>query len=306
MASRTQRALPPTRRTSGSTSTRPSGLDAAEQRCGARCSRRQSRHGARVLLELAREAKEHLSEQAFDAARSAAAVMAMNNIYYRSKHLLTDEGRRLRGHPARLRMQVIAPWWRGPGGLRFCASRERGERLRGCLASHERALRELGVGRTRSRGTQDRFGGPRSVRHARSRGTTAKDVSARSTDERHTVRAPGSQVDLASATCSSGWCAIATSPGPKTTVGHPAASYHAASVANRIPGRGSVTGRPMSARTSVRTFSSGPLPTLEGGKATVRDSSQSSRALGPEPGEQKPNCSSTCSRSRWAALFCRV
>ena len=48
--------------------------------------------GERVLVELAGEAREHLSAEAFEAAKAAAAIMAMNNIYYRSKHLLADEG----------------------------------------------------------------------------------------------------------------------------------------------------------------------------------------------------------------------
>ena len=106
--------------------------------------------GARALVELAGEARQHLSAEAFDAARSAAAVMAMNNIYYRSKHLLADEGEK--GYadiPARLRMQVIGTH----GGVDaadfefWCLAVSAVNGCGGCLASHERALRELGVGR---------------------------------------------------------------------------------------------------------------------------------------------------------------
>jgi alkyl hydroperoxide reductase subunit D len=138
--------------------------------------------GARVLLELAREAKEHLSEQAFDAARSAAAVMAMNNIYYRSKHLLTDEGET--GYadiPARLRMQVIGTHGGvDPADFEFwCLAVSAVNGCGGCLASHERALRELGVGRDQIHEAL-RIA---SVVHAVSvtleaEETTAKDVSA--------------------------------------------------------------------------------------------------------------------------------
>ncbi|MGD1011250.1 MAG: carboxymuconolactone decarboxylase family protein [Acidimicrobiales bacterium] len=104
--------------------------------------------GRRVLLELAAQAKEHLSAEAFDAAKAAAAVMAMNNVYYRSKHLLADEGvGDYEDVPARLRMQVIAT----RGGVDasdfefwcFAASAVNG--CGGCLAAHERKLREQGV-----------------------------------------------------------------------------------------------------------------------------------------------------------------
>ncbi len=37
------------------------------------------------------EAQSHLSQQAFEAARSAAAIMGMNNVYYRFLHLVEGE-----------------------------------------------------------------------------------------------------------------------------------------------------------------------------------------------------------------------
>lgn len=51
------------------------------------------------------EAKEHLDPATQEASRSAATIMAMNNVYYRSTHLLGDE--ELKKMPARLRMNVI-------------------------------------------------------------------------------------------------------------------------------------------------------------------------------------------------------
>jgi alkyl hydroperoxide reductase subunit D len=104
--------------------------------------------GRRVLAELAGEAKEHLSAEAFDAAKAAAAVMAMNNIYYRSTHLLADAG--AAGYediPARLRMQVIAT----RGGVEqadfefWCLAVSAVNGCEGCLGAHERKLRELEV-----------------------------------------------------------------------------------------------------------------------------------------------------------------
>jgi alkyl hydroperoxide reductase subunit D len=106
--------------------------------------------GRRTLVELADQAKEHLSEEAFEAVKAAAAVMAMNNVYYRSKHLLADEG--AAGYediPARLRMQVLGTH----GGVDpadfelWCLAVSAVNGCGGCLAAHERALRELDVGR---------------------------------------------------------------------------------------------------------------------------------------------------------------
>lgn len=52
------------------------------------------------------DAQKHLSPEAVSAAQSAAAIMAMNNVYYRTMHIAHNE--QLRTLPARLRMNVIA------------------------------------------------------------------------------------------------------------------------------------------------------------------------------------------------------
>jgi lipoyl-dependent peroxiredoxin subunit D len=78
------------------------------------------------------------------AARAAAAVMAMNNIYYRFVHLA---GKPDYEHlPARLRMNVIASPGVGRSDFELLAlavSAVNGCGL--CIGSHERALREQGV-----------------------------------------------------------------------------------------------------------------------------------------------------------------
>src|ERR1700726_3651995 len=51
------------------------------------------------------EAALHLSPQALDAAKAAAAVMGMNNVYYRFQHLTSNQNYRTR--PAKLRMNVL-------------------------------------------------------------------------------------------------------------------------------------------------------------------------------------------------------
>lgn len=99
-----------------------------------------------VLRELAPEAKAQLSPEAYTAAKSAAAVMAMNNVFYRTRHLLSDhEYGALR---AGLRMNVIG----NPGVDKvdfelwsFAVSAINGCGL--CLDSHEQVLRNAGVDR---------------------------------------------------------------------------------------------------------------------------------------------------------------
>ena len=80
------------------------------------------------------------------AARAAAAIMGMNNIYYRFLHLVEDS--EYQTLPARLRMNVIG----NPGIdkldfelLSLAVSAINGCGM--CVTSHERKLREGGIGR---------------------------------------------------------------------------------------------------------------------------------------------------------------
>src|SRR5690242_12642246 len=91
-------------------------------------------------------ATRHLDAAHINAAHAAAAIMAMNNVYYRFLHLVEDE--EYAKLPARLRMSVIG----NPGiakadfellalavsAINGCGS---------CVASHERQLRQHGVER---------------------------------------------------------------------------------------------------------------------------------------------------------------
>ena len=137
--------------------------------------------GKRALLELAGEAREHLSGEAFEAAKAAAAVMGMNNIYYRSKHLLADEGaKEYEDIPARLRMQVIAT----RGGVDaedfefWCLAVSAVNGCGGCLAAHERKLRELGLGRDQiHEALRYRVGRTRRGRHFGGRRRHSRDLS---------------------------------------------------------------------------------------------------------------------------------
>lgn len=58
-----------------------------------------------VFAEIADEAKEHLSEAAFESALGAATVMAMNNVGYRAKHWLGDDFAQVKFG---LRMNIIS------------------------------------------------------------------------------------------------------------------------------------------------------------------------------------------------------
>lgn len=59
-----------------------------------------------VITAIAAEAAENLSAEAQEAAKSAAAIMAMNNVYYRFVHLAKNK--EYATLPAKLRMNVLA------------------------------------------------------------------------------------------------------------------------------------------------------------------------------------------------------
>jgi alkyl hydroperoxide reductase subunit D len=90
------------------------------------------------------EATQHLSSQALDAAKSAAAVMGMNNVYYRFQHLATNP--KYATLPARLRMNVLRThgvdpvdfelWSIAVSAINGCGM---------CIDSHEQVLRGKGM-----------------------------------------------------------------------------------------------------------------------------------------------------------------
>ena len=90
------------------------------------------------------EAASPLSPEALTAAKAAAAIMAMNNVYYRALHLMTNP--EYRTLPARLRMNVIANpgvkkvdfelWCTAVSAINGCGM---------CLDAHEAELRKHGT-----------------------------------------------------------------------------------------------------------------------------------------------------------------
>ena len=101
--------------------------------------------GYKPIVEAAEaEVEGKLSEQAANAARAAAAVMAMNNVYYRFVHLASNK--EYGQLPAKLRMNVI-----GSPGIdkadfelfSLAVSAQNGCGM--CIDSHERLLLQHGV-----------------------------------------------------------------------------------------------------------------------------------------------------------------
>ncbi len=88
-----------------------------------------------------------LSEEAATAAKAAAAIMGMNNVYYRTLHIM--KSREYSTLPAKLRMNVIANpgvdkidfelWCMAVSAINGCGM---------CLDAHEEELRKRGVANT--------------------------------------------------------------------------------------------------------------------------------------------------------------
>ena len=90
------------------------------------------------------EAKSHLSPQAMEAAKSAAAIMGMNNVYYRFLHLTANE--KYRTIPARLRMNVIRTHGVDQADFElWCTAVSAMNNCQACAASHEKVVREKGI-----------------------------------------------------------------------------------------------------------------------------------------------------------------
>jgi alkyl hydroperoxide reductase subunit D len=102
---------------------------------------------ATTLREIAEEAADTLSAEAYNAALGAASIMAMNNVFYRGRGFLDGRYDDLRPN---LRMQIIG----APGVDKadfelwsFAVSSING--CQHCLHAHEQTLREAGVDRER-------------------------------------------------------------------------------------------------------------------------------------------------------------
>lgn len=115
-----------------------------QQRAGTFLASALASGNPRVIAEIHDVVSADLSADAERAAKAAAAIMGMNNVYYRFLHLAsTDDYRRL---PARLRMNVMADpgvekadfelWSLAVSAINGCGS---------CIDSHEKELRKAGM-----------------------------------------------------------------------------------------------------------------------------------------------------------------
>nr|WP_120492414.1 carboxymuconolactone decarboxylase family protein [Corynebacterium lactis] len=99
-------------------------------------------HNETVFSEIAEEAKEHLSAEAFEAALGAATVMGMNNVAYRARHFLGEDYANVKFG---LRMNIISKpgvekadfelWSAAVSSINGCSD---------CLVSHAHVVREAG------------------------------------------------------------------------------------------------------------------------------------------------------------------
>ena len=90
------------------------------------------------------EATNHLSAQALEAAKSATAVMGMNNIFYRFTHLTSNSN--YKTIPARLRMQAIRSHGSDPVDFElWCLAVSAINGCAACIDSHEKVVREKGL-----------------------------------------------------------------------------------------------------------------------------------------------------------------
>lgn len=97
-----------------------------------------------VIKAIAAETDGKLSAEAINAAKSAAAIMAMNNVYYRSLHLMSEKT--YETMPAKLRMNVLGNpgvdkvdfelWSIAVSAINGCGM---------CLDSHEKVVRKAGL-----------------------------------------------------------------------------------------------------------------------------------------------------------------
>ena len=115
-----------------------------QQKWGTYLASALASRNAQVVRALSAEASQHLSDEAVTAAKAAAAIMGMNNIYYRFTHMASEKS--YATLPAKLRMQVIANpgvdkvdfelWSLAVSAVNGCGM---------CIDSHDRVVREGGL-----------------------------------------------------------------------------------------------------------------------------------------------------------------
>ncbi len=107
------------------------------------CCAMTARH-ASLLQAVEAEAARHLDPKALFAAKAAAAMMGMNNVFYRFRHLVDNP--EYGQQPARLRMQAIKSHGSDPLDFElWCLAASAVTGCGACMAAHEKTLREKGA-----------------------------------------------------------------------------------------------------------------------------------------------------------------
>ena len=97
-----------------------------------------------LMAAISGEAKPKLSQVAFTAAQSAAALMGMNNVYFRFLHLMNDET--YKTLPSRLRMNAVRAHGSDPVDFElWCVAVSAIHNCEACVGAHESAARKKGA-----------------------------------------------------------------------------------------------------------------------------------------------------------------
>jgi lipoyl-dependent peroxiredoxin subunit D len=100
--------------------------------------------GEKLSKAIVAEAAAKLSPEALNSAKAAFALMQMNNIFYRFKHMVGRE--EYNAIPGRLRMQLIRSHGGDPVDFELvCLAVSSINGCEACIRSHEAVLREKGV-----------------------------------------------------------------------------------------------------------------------------------------------------------------
>ena len=106
------------------------------QRWGVAVASAAASRNRELLDALLADAREEAGDAVIDDALAAASLMAMNNVYYRFKHMIAKEAYEQK--PARLRMQRIAkPATNKPDFELFCLAVSAINACEMCIRSHE-------------------------------------------------------------------------------------------------------------------------------------------------------------------------
>ncbi|GAB4522425.1 MAG: alkyl hydroperoxide reductase [Amphiplicatus sp.] len=115
-----------------------------QQKYGAFLASALASRNATVIRSIAGWTEDKLSPEAVTAAKAAAAIMGMNNVYYRATHLMTAKD--YAKMPAKLRMNVIGSpgvekvdfelWSLAVSAINGCGM---------CLDAHEQVVRKAGL-----------------------------------------------------------------------------------------------------------------------------------------------------------------